>query len=816
MKVAEFVTPGSPGWASPEQLRRMGASLPSNRAMAQQQAINMQTAVANRTLAASVNRERLRNQRLGAIKSGGANIQMAMPKMRQPLSTLTDKGIPHDVTNDESLKEIRRWARMFYLTHDLVPLLIDIYSKFPVVGLEFQSKDPLIKKFYEQMFFEELNYMEFLPSLGREFFTAGEVTSLGHFNENLGVWASEEILDPDQLQVTKSIFRDEERVQLLVADLVKTLREGPAGLSAGSEETRSQKDEREWQYQQLVRNYPEIIKAAEEEDGIEIDNALIGRLVNKPTAWASRGAPHMMRSFRTLMMEETLNAAQDAVADRLYSPFILATLGVPDLGDGMPWIPSQSELDECRDDMQAAVAADFRFMVHNFGLKIESVFGRESVPRFDQDYDRIDEKILQAWGIGKSLISGGDGGPYASSALNREFVTQMMVTFQNSLKKFMLKRAEVVAEAQQHYDYELKGGTRVPLFREVLEYDEETGEEYTVRVPKLLLPDIKFSTLNLRDEAQERQFMTQLKDYGVPISDGTLSVNIPIEFEQELEKQSEETVAKLVASSQAMAKAQAILDEKRLPYPPELADFLSQTLLLRSTKSETEMSEGQAEMMDLEKRQNMPAGQLGWLPGTSPMPVGGDEEGESEGSGSSFAASKKEAIGMPLVKGPQAGNGEVLDAEIEETFDNPEHENKSSGPLEVPRNRARPVESDEMRNSQPKMIGGRPARLSKRQKFGQKPSSSGQSLKATPEDAQRAVRRLELVSSHVAGTDIESLIRSDDFWSITSMGAYQSQVLGDWSEIQAGGGSMESRELLREAIEIYEEMMGVQITGVNL
>ena len=45
------------------------------------------------------------------------------------------------------------------------------------------------------------------------------------------------------------------------------------------------------------------------------------------------------------------------------------------------------------------------------------------------------------------LASGGTGGAYASSALNREFVTQMMVGFQNSLRRHIVKRAEVIAEA---------------------------------------------------------------------------------------------------------------------------------------------------------------------------------------------------------------------------------------------------------------------------------------------------------------------------------------------------------------------------------
>ena len=811
-----YLHTGSANWSSEvSKLRKMGASMPNSPTQARAEAMNMQAAVNNRSLTASMNRSRLANYR-GRQFTGfqGTNMQIALPKVRQPLGSLADKGIPFNVEDDEELKDIRRWSRLFYATHDLVPLLIDIYSKFPVVGLEFTSKDPLIQKFYEDMFFGELNYMEFLPDqLGREFFTVGEVTSLAHFNESLGVWSSEEILNPDMLRVSRSLFVQRDRVQLLVKEMVDNLRQGPQGGGLGdADETPSErlqrnreycctpetkvltadlrwvpvkslevgdpimgfdeyprsKNKREWvptrvtatkvitgdtyrivtdgptvectdqhrwlampvnrhetlpidttrdeeffpSYEwrgkkivrtkpwvrrpcmhcerpmelrpsavavtkfcskkcsnavknrsyssgknsgklmwlrademrpgdkimflgqwddddsreagwmggfldgegslgscditfsqnvgpvldralaildaykfsysvregkphantgkvcsavringgwpetlralsifrpvrllqalagkihgkeisgdwvtvtevsyvgeqdvialatssqtliaegmfshntDLVKYYPEIIEAAAQNDGLDISDALVSRIVNRSTPWARRGTPHLLRSFRTLMTEESLMAAQDAVADRLYAPLVLATLGIEDMGDGEPWIPDQAELDDARDDLQAALAADFRLMVHNFGLKVENVFGRESVPNLDGDFERVQTKLLQAWGIGEALISGGTGGAYASSALNREFVTQMMVGFQNSLRRHITKRAEVIAEAQGHYDYDLKGGVRVPIYREIVETDPETGEEYIKRVPKLLIPEIHFS-----------------------------------------------------------------------------------------------------------------------------------------------------------------------------------------------------------------------------------------------------------------------------------------------------------------------------------
>ncbi len=871
--MTSFLHTGGANWQNEvSKLRKMGAAMPVSPTQARAEAINVRTAISNRSLTASMNRSRLAGYRGRQFLGGGSNMQIALPKVRQPLGSLADKGIPFNVDDEEELKDIRRWCRLFYATHDLVPLLIDIYSKFPVVGLEFDSKDPLIKKFYEDMFLgDDLNYLEFLPDqLGREYFTTGEVTSLAHFNESLGVWSSEEILNPDMLRVSRSLFVQRDRVQLLVKDLVDNLRSGPeggAGLS-NTDETPSERLQRNREYQDLVRYYPEIIQAAAQNDGLDISDALISRIVNRPSPWAKRGAPHLLRSFRTLMTEESLMAAQDAVADRLYSPLVLATLGIEDMGDGEPWIPDQSELDDARDDLQSALAADFRLMVHNFGLKVENVFGRESVPNLEADFERVQTKLLQAWGIGEALISGGTGGAYASSALNREFVTQIMTGFQNSLKRHIVKRAEVIAEAQGHYDYDLKGGQRVPIYREIVEVDPETGEEFIRKVPKLLVPEVKFSTLNLRDEAQERAFISQLKAMGVPVSDKTLAVNIDMRFDQELERQAEESVAKLMATAQAMKKVQDLCDSQNLPYPPELAQHLMSTLQLRQGKTQTELGEAQAvageaqaelqadqiEMQKTMMEQQMAAGGMApigaGMAAPPPPPEDAEAQAQAEAEAEMGGGMQAPAQGPnvsplsapgPAAPGPgnpPAGVYAMRNAGLSQV--NGPHGFGPAGmppqgtvgaelppgvpePTEIPRNRQRPVESDSMRSNTPKQVGaGRRKRTRKGEeeagpralsKFESGPSSYGKSLTASEEQVQNQVRRLETVASWdfspARHPRVSDLVGDPKFYRALNMQSYQGQLQADWPEMLAGGAD-DSRRILDDMLEQFYEIFGVE------
>jgi len=817
--------------ASMAEMRKRGYSLPRNETQARAEVVNAQQQMQNRRLQASFDRDRLTNAKTatptGSLRTASNMVQVA-PKNRTPMGTLADKNIPFNFESPKELAEIRRWARLFYACHDLVPLLIDIYSKFPLLGLEFDSKDDEIQKFYTTMFMDHLDYANWLPNaFAREYFISGEVTALAHFNEQLGTWESEEILNPDMIDVSRSMLVERERVQLRVKEMVDNLRTGPGGM-VDSDETESQRNERRWQYQTLEKYYPEIMHAAAKDDGLDLSEALVSRIVNRVSSWDMRGTPLMLRSFRTLMSEESLNAAQDAISDRLYSPFILAKLGVPNLGDGEPWIPDQGDLDSVRDDINNALMADLRVVVGNFSLDIESVFGREAMPRFDSDYDRIDRKLMQAWGIGQELISGGSSSTYAGTAINREFVTQQMVTFQNQARQHILHRAEVIAEAQEHYEYEKKGAYRRPVWREIVETDPITGEEHLVRVPKLLLPDIKFQTLNLRDEAQERAFLMQLKQAGVPISDRTLAINIDMDPKQELEDTSEETYQKLIAQAQTMAKVQSYCDQQRKPYPPELVQHLSATLQLRQAMGQTEMLEEQNKMLKQQAAQASPAGQMGILPGTVGQPTP-PAEGQKPGgpplshdpnvaaqqqmraASAREAAGKIETPGVPVAAPPGASPPTAKPP----TLPGAPVGAGGSGGSEVARNRQRPPESDEMRSAsrQRRRKGTADPRTSR---LTNGPSSYHRSYDADEDRVISAVRRRQRIAEHEPVRELVALLENPVFWEATEKQAHQPQIMAHLDKILAVHGDYErmdkqvrqSAKLLDEGLDQYEYIMG--------
>jgi hypothetical protein len=570
------------------------------------------------------------NRRVAQKKNGIANdLRFATGRPRDPMFYWKENNLPYDVNDPEKLQELREYARLLYMTHPVIASAIDIFSKYPITGAEFVSKDSALTDFYTELFFDELNYEDFLTDIGREYWTVGEAWPLGTFSELLGVWEDDELINADDVEVIRSPFLKEPRFEMRLPESIRTI---------------IQNREPAWEYQQLVANYPELVNFAHQQDAhMPVSNVLLKQLKFKADTFNSRGVPILMRGFRAIMQEEMLNAAQDAIASRMYTPLILAKLGATanELGTSQPWIPTDGDIADFQEAMDMALAGDFRMLTYHFGVNMSSVFGRETMPRFNEDFDRLTDRILQVFGLSKTMLSGASGGQtYAADALNRDLITQLLSTYQRILKRFVRERMLVVAEAQEHYDYESVGGKRYPIMEEVLVVDEESGEQRIVEQPKLLVPEMRIRAMNMRDEDSYRQFIEAVRNSGVPISMKTRLVNVPVDLDDEIEQVREEQIQVAVEAQVTRKETYEALVKEGLPVPDDLlSDFGPQAGQNASAEQRL------PNMIDT------PADTQALTPTTE----------------------------QPLVEGPPQGGVQAL-----------------------PRNRARPEESDEMRAGMPR------------------------------------------------------------------------------------------------------------------
>jgi intein/homing endonuclease len=432
---------------------------------------------------------------------------------------------------------------------------IEIFSRFPLIGFENTCKDSAIQEFYDDLFLDEnrLDYVNFLIQLGLEYWQVGEAYAFGEWSDDLGCWTSEELLDPDLVEVQYFPLLKSRAFKMKIPEHLRNL---------------VTKKEPKEEYEVLRDQMGELLPYIMKNEAIPIDASLLTQLKCGGPPWESHGIPILMRAFRQLMLEEKLNMSQMAIAERMYLPLLVGKLGSAGYGqDGVAWIPTNEQLSALRDDVELAMSSDFRFLATHFAVEFSNVWGREVIPDMTQDYAQIEKRILTVFGISESLISGQANQPYASTALSADFLNQRLRSYQSEIKKHVKDRYRAVAEAQEFFDYETKGGRLIPVYEEYIVVDPETGNKERKSKRKLLIPEPIMRVMDLRDEATQREFLFKLKEAGVPVADSTMLFGVEFGFEDELEKTLDQARAKIIAQQRSNNQLYKELKEEGLPIP---------------------------------------------------------------------------------------------------------------------------------------------------------------------------------------------------------------------------------------------------------
>lgn len=225
-----------------------------------------------REIAAEMRMNRQADLRKTAVIGGGYNgsgISFATARPRDPMFYWREANLPFEYTKDEEIIRLRQYARLVYLTDPVMASCIDVYSYWPLTGMHVEYKDPSIQDFYEELFMDEnsgLNYQEFLPEMLHEYWLTGESFPLGHFNELLGIWEYDELINADDVKVIKSPFMREPRFELKVPEEIRKI---------------VVEREPKWEFTKLVQAYPEFLRLAQTEEFMPVSNDLMRQVAFK-------------------------------------------------------------------------------------------------------------------------------------------------------------------------------------------------------------------------------------------------------------------------------------------------------------------------------------------------------------------------------------------------------------------------------------------------------------------------------------------------------------------------------------------------------
>jgi len=264
-----LITPGDREFNPAQRLSSFGG-LRSNEMAETRKELIKNGAVSNEEVISEMRANRRVNQKtgfLGGNPGGGgsaANFSFATGRPRDPTFYWRQNNYPFDVGKDEELKKVREFMRLLYITHPVIASAVDIFSKFPILGLSFQCKDDALVDFYGSLFLEDgLDYEEYLIDVGREYWLVGEAFPLGSFSESLGVWEADELINPDDVTVIRSPFLKEPRFEMKLPEVMRDI---------------IKNREPRYEYEALMNSYPELAHFTQEDSRMAVSNILLKQL----------------------------------------------------------------------------------------------------------------------------------------------------------------------------------------------------------------------------------------------------------------------------------------------------------------------------------------------------------------------------------------------------------------------------------------------------------------------------------------------------------------------------------------------------------
>lgn len=436
---------------------------------------------------------------------------------------------------------------------------LEVYARYPTAGAHLECKNKDVKDFFEQIFFEDLDYENFLIDVGREYWQYGEVFANGVWDDSLGIWTGEELLDPRQMEIIRVPFSSENILKFVPDEDMKRIVNSMDVAGRIFEEENPE-------FAELVKTGKDIL--------ISPDRCV--HLANKDSVRDLHGTPVALRAWNTLRLEERLQSAMLATADRMYAPLLLFSLG-GNLADGSPYIPSPNAIATFRTRLDEALSSDFRALVTNQFVNVQEVIRGDKMANFKNDIDMYDDRLFMAWGLSSSILKPASG-PYATSAMEFELASQMLRSYQKCLCELYNRRAAFVAEANGIYDYDIIGGVKIDKteWREVWDESVNDGEGgYVIKeVPKLLYPELRMETINFNTTEKTRDFLMQLQKQGVPIARQAFFMGTDIDYRATAEQASQDAIHDAVQRAEEHAAIFRACVEKGVPVPPDTVKFM--------------------------------------------------------------------------------------------------------------------------------------------------------------------------------------------------------------------------------------------------
>ncbi len=384
-------------------------------------------------------------------------------------------------------REINQWCRHYYKTDGYVGTMIDLHSEFPLTGMHIVCDDPKIKRFFEILFFDIIKGPRLLGEINLEWWKLANVFPFGSWDDSQGIWTGFKLLNPDFVEVEKSSLVDEPVLKLDPDENLKRI-----------VSSRQPKD----LYDQLCKiENGELVNLVARGEKIPLNKFRVSHLAFKLSPYETVGTPIMFRAFKPLIQKDLIRRVQQAVYERHILPLKLIKVG----SDNMPANPEAiKQVREAFDELSQDLSAWF---VYHHAISAEYVSSAGKIHSFESESKWVREEILAAL-LGNEAMVGGTGPNFATASIGMQILINRYMRNQQMLCDWIKETIfRPVAIAQ---DFMRK---------------TEWGDE-------LIVPEVEFEFMKLKDDAQMKGLMKELMKTGL-ISKQTFYTYMGLDPERE-------------------------------------------------------------------------------------------------------------------------------------------------------------------------------------------------------------------------------------------------------------------------------------------
>jgi hypothetical protein len=367
---------------------------------------------------------------------GSNNTDRQIPEVYSPLWLNSNLNLPRDRTT------INAWSRSFFALNPIVHNAITLHSTYPIAKLNIKCKDPAIEKFFAQMI-DEIDLMNVCTMIAQEYYILGEAFVYGELNEATGKWSRLMILNPDYINVQRSVIAAEPIISLRPDENLKRVVFGnkPADI------------------QQRKQLDPSIIEHVRRNENIPLNNFYVSHIARRISPYEIRGTGIIVSAFRPLMLFDKLRECKYAQADNMINPLTLVKIGDAEFK------PGPADLEHWRNVFEEGESdKNFKIFTHN-SVTVERVGYGQGIYDTSNDITQLIKEIYIGLMVPSVIMDGSDT-TYATGSVALDVLRQRYMQFRNYMSSWLRNR--VFAPISQINDfYEYVDGEKVLIVPEV-------------------------------------------------------------------------------------------------------------------------------------------------------------------------------------------------------------------------------------------------------------------------------------------------------------------------------------------------------------